>query len=94
VDKRFTFRRGQVLFDNRDLNVGAGVAIEITKALVENFGHVVPFQVLDKDSPEGEASEKIRTAIGRIRKAMKSARIPAVIENRKAEGYVMLPLTK
>jgi len=94
INKRFSFRHGQVLFDDHDLNVGAGAALDIIKALVKDFGHVVSFQKLDENSPKREASEKIRTAIGRIRKTIKSAMIPVVIENRKAEGYIMLPLTK
>jgi len=94
IDKLFTFGPGQVLFDGRDLNVGTGAALDIAKALIENFGRVVPFQKLDEDSPEREASEKIRTAIRRLRKTTKSARIPVVIENRKAEGYLMLPSTR
>ena len=93
IAKRFTFRPGQVLFDARDLNVGTGTAFEIMKALVEDFGHIVPFQKLDGNSRQKEASEKIRTAIGRLRKILKSAKIPAVIENRKAEGYLMVPST-
>ncbi|MFB0553659.1 MAG: helix-turn-helix domain-containing protein, partial [Phycisphaerae bacterium] len=67
--------------------------IDIAKALIENFGHVVPFQQLDENSPEREASEKIRTAIRRLRKIIKSAGIPIVIENRKAEGYLILTST-
>ena len=91
IAERFTFRSGQVLFDDRDLDVGTGAVLDIAQALVENFGHVVPFRELDENSLENEASEKIRTAIGRLREAIESARIPVVIENRKAEGYVMLP---
>ncbi len=94
IDKLFTFGPGQVLFDGRDLNVGTGAALDIAKALIENFGHVVPFQKLDENSPKREASEKIRTAIRRLRKTIKSAGIPVVIENRKAEGYLMLESTK
>ncbi len=94
TDRRFTFEPGQVLFDGRDLNVGTGAALDIAKALIENFGHVVPFQELDENSLEREASEKIRTAIRRLRKTTKSARIPVIIENRKAEGYLMLPSTR
>jgi len=94
IAKRFTFRPGQVLFDGCDLNVGTGAALNIIKALVDEFGHAVPFQILDGNSPQKEASEKIRTAIGRIRRIIKSAKIPAVIENRKGEGYLMRPSTK
>jgi len=94
VAKRFTLRQGQVLFDGRDLNIGTGAALDIAKALIENFGRVVPFQEFDENSPEREASEKIRTAIRRLRKTTKSAGIPVVIENRKAEGYLMLPSTR
>ncbi len=93
IKKRFTFRQGQVLFDGHDLNVGTGAAPDIAKTLVENFGYVVPFQKLDENSSKKEASEKIRTVIKRLRKIIKSAKIPIVIENRKAEGYLMLPLT-
>jgi len=94
VAKRFTFRQGQVLFDGRDLNVRTGTTLDIIKALVDEFGHVVPFQTLDGNSLQKEASEKIRIAIGRLRKLLKSAKIPAVIENRKGEGYQMRPSTK
>ena len=93
IKKRFTFRQGQVLFDGHDLNVGTGAAPDIAKTLVENFGYVVPFQKLDENSSKKEASEKIRTVIKRLRKIIKSAKVPIVIENRKAEGYLMLPLT-
>lgn len=93
IDKRFTFGPGQVLFDGHDLNVGTGAALDIAKALVENFGHVVTFQELDENSSNKEASEKIRTAIGRLRETIKSAKIPVVIENRKNEGYLMLEST-
>jgi len=94
IAKRFTFRQGQVLFDGHDLNVGTGVALDTAKALIENFGYVVPFQKLDENSLKKEASETIRTAIRRLRKTIKSASIPVVIENRKGEGYLILPSTK
>jgi len=94
IGKRFTFRSGQVLFDGHDLNVGTGATLEILKALVKNFNYVMPFQKLDENSSAKEASEKIRTAIGRLRKTLESAKIPVVIENRKGEGYLMLPSTK
>jgi len=94
IAERFTFRPGQVLFDARDLNVGTGATLNIIKALVEDFGQVVPFQTLDGSSSQKEASEKIRTAIGRLRKILESAKIPAVIENRKGEGYLMRPSAK
>lgn len=94
IGKRFTFRSGQVLLDGHDLNVGTGATLEILKALVKNFSYVVPFQKLDENSSAKEASEKIRTAIGRLRKTLESAKIPVVIENHKGEGYLMLPSTK
>jgi len=90
IKERFTFRPGQVLFDGNDLDVGTGAALDTAKALIENFDHVVPFQKLDKNSLQKEASEKIRTAIRRLRKTIKSAKIPVKIENRKGDGYVML----
>jgi len=82
------------LFDDRDLDIGTGAVLDIAEALVENFGHVVPFQELDENSPASEASERIRTAIKRLREAIKSAQIPVVIDNRKAEGYAMLPSSR
>ncbi len=94
IDKRFTFGLGQVLFDGLDLNIGTGAALDITKALIENFGHVVPFQKLDENSPQIEASEKIRTAIGRLRKTIRSEKIPVVIETRKNVGYLILQSTQ
>ncbi len=94
IKERFIFRHGQLLFDSRDLNVGTGAALDIAKALIEKFGHVVSFQELDGYSSEKEATEKIRTAIGRLRRTIKSAKIPVVIENRKAEGYLMLESTR
>jgi len=94
IAKSFTFRPGQVLFDGHDLNVGTGAALDITKALIEDFGQVVPFKKLDGNSLEKQASEKIRTAIGRIRKAVESAEIPVVVDNRKGEGYLMRPSIK
>ncbi|MHC4159939.1 MAG: helix-turn-helix domain-containing protein [Planctomycetota bacterium] len=91
IKERFTFRPGQVLFDNRDVNIGTGAALEIIETLVKNFGHVVPYGKFDANSSQKEASEKIRTAINRIRKKTKSKKIPVIIDNRKSEGYVMLP---
>ena len=92
IAERFSSKQSQVLFDSRDLNVGTGAILDIAKALIENFGHVVPFKQLDEYSPEKEASEQVRTAIRRIRKKIESENIPVVIENRKGEGYIMLPL--
>lgn len=94
IKERFTFRSGQVLFDSSDLNVGTGTTLKIMKALVKNFGYVVPHKKLDKNSLEKEASEKIRAAIVRLRKTIKSKKIPVVIEKRKNEGYLMLELKR
>jgi hypothetical protein len=94
IKERFTFRPGQVLFDGDDLDVGTGAVLDIAKALIENFGHVVPFKQLDEYSPEKEASEKVRTAIVRLRKTINSAKIPVIIKTRKNIGYLMLESTK
>jgi hypothetical protein len=57
---------------------------------------VIPFRTLDFESNEKEASEKIRTAKSRIMKVLESGgrEIPVKIENRRGEGYIMLPLTE
>ncbi len=86
---RFEFRSGQVFFDGIDLKVSTGAAIEVLQKLVGNLDRVVPFQELDGDSSRKEASEKLRGAISRLNKTFGTAKIPAVIENRKGEGYVI-----
>lgn len=92
IPKQFEFRTGQALFRDRDLNVGTGAALEILQKLVEDFNAVVPFQKLDPNSDKREASEKIRTAIRRLRMLIKTEGIPVEIKSKKAEGYVMLTL--
>ena len=91
IESRFTLRENQVLFDGKDLYIGAGAAVEILIALVNDFGNIVSYKKLDENASPTEASEKTRTAIGRIRKNLKSAEIPVVIDTRKATGYIMLP---
>jgi hypothetical protein len=39
-----------LLYDGHDINVGKGGEVEIIEGVVKNFGHVVPFQNLDKNS--------------------------------------------
>lgn len=94
IGERFIFRQGQVLFDGRDLDVGTGVALHILQTFATNCGRVVPFHTLDEDSPEKEASERIRTAIRRLRQTLNSGNIPVEIENRKGEGYLLRPSAK
>ena len=91
IKNRFTLRENQVLFDNEDLDIGAGIAVEILKALVSNFGAIVPYKIFDENGSQTEASEKTRTAIRRLRKTLKSTEVPVLIKTRKATGYVMLP---
>jgi hypothetical protein len=94
IKKRFAIRHGQILFDGKDLNIRVGTTLEIMKMLVNQFDNVVPFRTLDEYSKECEASDKIRTAISRIRKKLKSVKIQAVIENRYGEGYIMHSSTR
>ncbi len=90
LPERFTFAPGQAMFDGRDLGMGTGAALDVLRELVENFGKVVAFKQLDENSSKYEASEKLRTAIGRIRKKLKTQTIPAKIDNRMREGYIIL----
>jgi len=87
---RFEFRSGQVLFDGIDLKVSTGAATEVLQKLVANLDSVVPFQELDEGcSSSKEASDKLRGAISRLNSIFRTAKIPAVIQNRKGESYVM-----
>jgi hypothetical protein len=44
----FKFAPGQILFDNKDLNLPTGETVEICKKLIENFGHTVPYPTFNK----------------------------------------------
>ncbi len=94
INKRFTFRPGQVLFNGKELNIRGEITLEIMKTLVKKFDNVIPFQELDENSKNIEASEKIRAAICRINKKLKSSNIPMVVENRYGVGYKMCSLTR
>ena len=91
LPERFTFAPGQAMFDGRDLGMGTGVQLSVLKKLVGDFGKVVPFKQLDRRSLECAGSEKIRTAITRIRRVFKKEKIPAKIGSRMREGYIILP---
>ncbi len=89
--KRFSFEPGQARFDGEILRVGTGAPLEVLRLLVMNSSSIVPFQKLDADSNPSEASEKVRAAIARLRRTLKSAGVPVSIENRRGEGYILLP---
>ena len=93
--ERFEFQPGQVLFDGKDLKVPAGMVTEVLQKLVSQFGRVVPFKELDEQSQEKTAFEQLRKAISRLNNdVLKPRRVPVRIENRKGEGYLILPIKK
>ena len=77
-----------VLFDGKDMNIKTGVNQEILKALVDNFGRVVPFNKLEIGSSDCEASITLRDSIRHIREKLE--KLPVVIKNRRGAGYVMV----
>jgi hypothetical protein len=87
IVKRFAFMPGQVLFDGKDINIKTGVTQEILKALVDNFGRVIPFNRLEIGSSDCEASITLRDSIRHIREKLE--KLPVVIKNRRGAGYIM-----
>ncbi|MCX5632803.1 MAG: terpene cyclase/mutase family protein [Phycisphaerae bacterium] len=87
IKESFTFRLGQVLFAGKDLNIKTGMAQDILKILVENFGFVIPFKKLVVQSTDFEADVALRGVISYLRTKLK--RLPIKIENRKQSGYIM-----
>lgn len=93
VKDRFTFSPGQVRFDNKDLHLPTGLAIDVLRKLVENFGETVGYRDLDDNSEAKNASEQLRDAKRKIKKALKANKTPCKIETKKGEGYIISPQT-
>jgi hypothetical protein len=91
VKDRFTFSPGQVCFDNKDLHLPTGLAIDVLRKLVESFGKTVGYRDLDDNSEAKNASEQLRDAKRKIKKALKANKTPCKIETKKGEGYIISP---
>lgn len=85
----FTFHPGQALFKGDDLNLPTGIAIDVLKKLVENFGAVVVYEELDMNSSVGQAEEQLRSAKSKIVNCLKTKKVPCEIKTKQREGYVI-----
>jgi hypothetical protein len=86
----FTFGPGQALFDGRDLNLPAGLAVEVLKRLVDASPKTVTNNDLDASEEHGnEAGEKLRRAISVIRKALDRGKAPYTITTKQGTGYAL-----
>jgi len=86
---RFTFNRGQVMFDGRDLGLPTGLVIEVLKILCNRFGQTVPYGELDGGLSKNAAEEPLRGAVRKLRAALQAERIPCQIETKMREGYCL-----
>jgi hypothetical protein len=86
----FAFGHGEALYDGRPLKLPAGFAVKVLRKLVDNLGRVVAFKELDGGSLTREASERLRTAVMKIGKALRTTRAPHRVENVKGAGYKLL----
>ena len=85
----FVFGRGQVLYNGNDLDLPAGLPIEVLKALHENLGRVVAHKELEDESRSSEASEQLRSAVKAIRNTFEKAKVPYEVRNKRGEGYLL-----
>jgi hypothetical protein len=90
---RFSFSPGQVCFDGIDLRLPTGFVIDVLRKLVESFGKTVGYRELDDNSEAKNASEQLRDAKRKIKKALKANKTPCKIETKKGEGYIISPQT-
>ncbi|HUU90972.1 MAG TPA: hypothetical protein VM238_07160 [Phycisphaerae bacterium] len=85
----FSFLRGQVLYNGKDLDLPTGLPVEVLKKLHEHAGEVVAHQDLHDESTPCEASEQLRSAVKKIRAAFQEHKVPYEVVNKRGEGYVL-----
>jgi hypothetical protein len=89
IRERFGFVPGQALFDEQDLGLPSGLAIDVLRKLVESWGRPVKHPTLDSDSTGADASDQLRAAVSRIRKELKAKKVPCNIKAKRGMGYVI-----
>jgi hypothetical protein len=89
MKERFVFGAGQVLFDNKDIGLRPGLAVEVLRKLVEKLGTAVNYKELDENSDEGEASQQLRTAKSEITRVLKKHCVPCDVETKRAAAYLL-----
>ncbi len=86
---RFTFNRGQVLFDDKDLELATGFVIEVAKRLHSGFGETVSYGELDGELSQNAAEEPLRGAIRKLRATLEEKGVPCQIVTKTREGYCL-----
>lgn len=94
IKKRFTVNSGQAQFDGKDLCIPTGLACDVLKKLVTQFGVVVKYKDLDDNSSDKEASEQLRNVKRVIVKSFEVNKVPCAIESKTRYGYVIKKTTK
>jgi len=89
VAVRFAVYPGQILFDDRDIDLPTGLCVDVMAALVRHFGRVVPYAELHRQSLDVEACVELRGAIMKIRRALQRSGAPCRIETKRRGGYVL-----
>ncbi len=89
---RFSIAQGQISFDDKDLELPTGLAIDVAAKLISHYGAVVPYGDLDENSIAKEASEQLRKAKRTVVKLFKKHNIPCQIYAKRREGYVISDL--
>jgi len=93
IKERFTINSGQALFDGKDLHIPTGLACDVLKKLVIQFGVVVKYKELDDNSLDKEASEQLRKVKSVIVKSFEVNKVPCAIESKTRHGYVIIKKT-
>jgi hypothetical protein len=91
VDDGFKCLNGQAFYNGIDLKLPVGQVIEILEKLIQKISKTVLFSELESSSVN-DASDQLRTNIGKIRKAFERNKIPFSVESKKTYGYVLTPL--
>jgi len=86
------FKPGQVLYNDKDIEISPGFMIETLKRLYNNMEAVVPYKELDSNSTDIEASSYLRKEISGINKCFREHEVPYEITNKRSEGYMLVHL--
>jgi len=89
IKNRFVFAPGQVLFDDKDLELPAGMTVMVMKKLIENFGRSCLYNRLDPENSKPNLSPQLKRSIVDIRKSLKNKRIPCLVKTKTNEGYLI-----
>jgi hypothetical protein len=86
VKSRFKFRKGQALFDGKDLELPSDAPVAVLKKLVGCFGRVVPYTDFDKHYSSATPGA-LPVNVTKIRNAFLKHEVPCEIKSKTSVGY-------